>query len=441
MKQKLLLLILLLFSITSFSQSKFTNGFRDGYKEGYCHNQGIGCLSPNPPIAPNPKIGESLNSYQDGYNRGFEQGLSAQKTNSNNNQTRERYKTAEPKFVDDFVYQPNYDLILKVLEQKQRQSSRSTYKNYSASDYSKNLEKAKNILLCIDVSKDYLKKIDNGAKYSNNILLILNRYENEIQSMEYEYQIANNTQYFDQVDKNVKKINFLLSSESTLQSFRNQEYENVILVLRPYVRFIKEGKITDKVEIFFVYELLAYSYYHYNNFNQAEEFATKAIDNAITKQIGDLYFLRSMARSKIQLYRDSNSDLDYLINNYQFINYEADLATLYNNKAYNFLLLKQYDDARPLIEKALSLNQNLNYIWDTKGELEYHLDNYSETVKAMTNAIKLKESDNSYYYRGLANIKLGNKTEGCKDLSKAGELGESKALYEAKKNCMDKRFE
>lgn len=435
MKKYLLLLLIMISTQATFSQSKFSNGFRNGYKEGYCHNQGIGCLPPNPPIAPIPNVNESINSYQDGYNKGFEQGLSAQKNNSNNTQTRERYKTAEPRFVDNFTYHPNYDLILKVLEQKQRQAL-SDHQNYSESEYLKNLDKAEKILLCIDISKGYLEEIDNSEEYSHKILPIFTKYENEIQSLKYKYQIANNTQYFNYAFDLLKEILFLLRSESLLQKFRNQNYEKIILILKPDVRYINEGKINDKKQIFFIYNLLAQSYYHYNNFDQAEEFATKAIDNAITKEIGDLYFLRSMARTNIQLYQSSNTDLDYLINNYNQINYTTNnLATLYNNKVNNFVRLKKYNDAKPLIEKALSLNQNIDYIWDTKGELEYHLGNYSESIKAMTNALKLKESGNPYYYRGLANIKLGNKADACKDFSKAVELGETKAIYEIRKNC------
>jgi len=39
----------------------------------------------------------------------------------------------------------------------------------------------------------------------------------------------------------------------------------------------------------------------------------------------------------------------------------------------------------------------------------------------------------AYYHRGLAKILLGQKDNGCLDLSKAGELGSAKA-YEAIKN-------
>ena len=53
----------------------------------------------------------------------------------------------------------------------------------------------------------------------------------------------------------------------------------------------------------------------------------------------------------------------------------------------------------------------------------------------MTEAINLKEDNNSYYFRGLSNIKLKKKEFGCKDLSKAGELGKIEVYTEIKKNC------
>ena len=41
----------------------------------------------------------------------------------------------------------------------------------------------------------------------------------------------------------------------------------------------------------------------------------------------------------------------------------------------------------------------------------------------------------AYYSRGLAKIGLGQKESGCLDLSKAGELGYSKAYESIKKYC------
>ena len=53
----------------------------------------------------------------------------------------------------------------------------------------------------------------------------------------------------------------------------------------------------------------------------------------------------------------------------------------------------------------------------------------------MNKAIEIEEHDNSFYIRGLARLKLGQNENGCKDLSKAGELGEAKAYEAMKQYC------
>jgi len=117
MRKTTVLLILLIFSANFlFAQTKFVNGFNNGYKKGFCHDKGVGCLEPIPPIAPNPKIGESSNNYNDGYNRGFQLGLEAGKSNDSGN----RYKTSEPKFVDDVIYQAPVNEKIKALKAMDR---------------------------------------------------------------------------------------------------------------------------------------------------------------------------------------------------------------------------------------------------------------------------------------------------------------------------------
>lgn len=100
---KKIITIIVLFTVNLIlAQSNFDRGFSDGYKKGYCQDQG-NCIEPIPPIAPIPNVYESSSSYQDGYNRGFQQGLNNKKS-YNSTQNRTRYQTSEPKFVDNIMY-------------------------------------------------------------------------------------------------------------------------------------------------------------------------------------------------------------------------------------------------------------------------------------------------------------------------------------------------
>ena len=67
---KKIFLILALSVSAAFCDTPYSVGFSDGYKEGYCDGY-FGCITPIVPICPIPRIGEDINSYRDGYNRGF----------------------------------------------------------------------------------------------------------------------------------------------------------------------------------------------------------------------------------------------------------------------------------------------------------------------------------------------------------------------------------
>ena len=71
---KKLIIFLLIISIPPdvLAYGAFCDGFKAGYKAGYCYGKPY-CIARTPPICPVPYIGE--NSYNDGYNRGFLEGL------------------------------------------------------------------------------------------------------------------------------------------------------------------------------------------------------------------------------------------------------------------------------------------------------------------------------------------------------------------------------
>lgn len=122
--KRIILIFVLLFVSNAIAQSNFSKGFEVGYKQGWCYDKGVGCLPPIPPIAPIPKIGENINSYDDGYRRGFTMGQqdSASKNgNSSNGRTRQRYETADPVFAEGTIYMPNFQLMREAQLARQNQ--------------------------------------------------------------------------------------------------------------------------------------------------------------------------------------------------------------------------------------------------------------------------------------------------------------------------------
>lgn len=63
---------------TTFGQYSnfFQKGFEIGFKKGYCYNQNINCM---PPLTPLPRLNESYDNYNAGYDRGFQVGLDLQR--------------------------------------------------------------------------------------------------------------------------------------------------------------------------------------------------------------------------------------------------------------------------------------------------------------------------------------------------------------------------
>jgi tetratricopeptide (TPR) repeat protein len=159
------------------------------------------------------------------------------------------------------------------------------------------------------------------------------------------------------------------------------------------------------------------------------------------------YFSRAHIKSELGDEIGAISDYDYLIKNYDGSNSQGYLiATVYNNKAYSLYKLHRYNEALPLANKAIEFGPNESYAWSTRGEIYYQLQQYRQCIESMDKALELQENKKSlasdhgdgnekYYYRGMSKIKMGKKAEGCADLSKAGELGNSAAYEEIKKQC------
>lgn len=66
--------IILIYLLFTLNTTPFCEGWDDGYVEGYCYAETFDdCITPIPPICPIPDVGED--TYNDGYNRGFLEGI------------------------------------------------------------------------------------------------------------------------------------------------------------------------------------------------------------------------------------------------------------------------------------------------------------------------------------------------------------------------------
>jgi S1-C subfamily serine protease/Tfp pilus assembly protein PilF len=158
---------------------------------------------------------------------------------------------------------------------------------------------------------------------------------------------------------------------------------------------------------------------------------------SLDKDNVNAYYGRAMAKSVMNDKIGAIADYDEIIKREETA--QTIMGTVYNNKAYCLVELGQYHEAMPLVNKALELEPNTSFIWDTRGEIYYHLGDYNQCIDDMNKAIDITEGetsyDNSYYYRGLAKIRLGQRDDGCRDLSKAGEQGKEEAYNDIKEFC------
>jgi tetratricopeptide (TPR) repeat protein len=157
---------------------------------------------------------------------------------------------------------------------------------------------------------------------------------------------------------------------------------------------------------------------------------------SINPENTDALFRRAMTKSDNKDRAGAIKDYDEIIRlENKMVPTIFKMSTIYNNKAYCLVELGDVEQALPFANKAIELDQTEAYIWDTRGEINYKLGQYQKCIDDMNNAIIIKESANSYFYRGLGKVKLESKSEGCEDLKLSQDLGKKEALLELGKYC------
>ena len=172
------------------------------------------------------------------------------------------------------------------------------------------------------------------------------------------------------------------------------------------------------------YVRIGYLYEAQKNYREAIAYYTKAIwENK--KNVFSLYH-RGLCKSR------SGDKSGGILDCMQVIKYEGlvdyDYGTVYNSIAYSYLCMGNYNQSDKYIKEALIRNHMEWYIWDTDGELAYKIGDFVRCISSMNNAITIDNKNaNSYYYRGLAKVKIGNHSGAYGDLQMLETLDSLKA--------------
>ena len=283
--QNIFLILILLSTYTALSQAPYDLGYRDGFKAGYCYNEGLGCIAPIPPIAPPPSIGESEQNYFDGYNRGLIYGSRAKldgnkSSNSNYNNSSSLAVYGQQQYVAPYVpWHPDWDFYQRTLEKAQQnyEQLREVEKN---KEYDSKLKQASELL------KSYYdpKKVKQRVEYVN----LLKLYYNQIGF------------YPKSIPDGVYKTT-ITSEPNPASSTTDYDFDEdaLVKVENNKVVFIKtHSSIENAEEYIYPIEDTDYKNYEYSNLI----FESFQIQNAKGKYIGGAY-IKHWHRDKDTLWR------------------------------------------------------------------------------------------------------------------------------------------
>jgi tetratricopeptide (TPR) repeat protein len=87
-------------------------------------------------------------------------------------------------------------------------------------------------------------------------------------------------------------------------------------------------------------------------------------------------------------------------------------------------------------DRALALDPEFAFAWYNRGFVSSRMGNYREALDDFSKAVALRDDlAEAWYNRGLVSILLSENHNGCRDLSRAGELGVTDAYRVMKRYC------
>lgn len=169
------------------------------------------------------------------------------------------------------------------------------------------------------------------------------------------------------------------------------------------------------------------SYFLLQDYTNAINDLNVAIESG---QLKYLYTMRAMAKDESQDYLGAIEDLN------KAIEFNSKDSTAYYQRGMSKIHLNDYRGAKLDLTKAIELAPNQAAFYTARAFAKNMLDEFRDALKDYNKAIELNPVDEkALYYRGLLNIRLNKKNNGCLDLSKAGELGHKNAYEAIDKFC------
>lgn len=141
------------------------------------------------------------------------------------------------------------------------------------------------------------------------------------------------------------------------------------------------------------------------------------------------YYNRGTTKNDLEDYRGAIADYN------KSIELNPDFSDAYYNSGQAKYRLQDYQGAIYDYSKAIELKPDFLAYYN-RGLNKFNLQDYRGAIADYNKAIELKPDYMQFYFsRGLAKIAIGQKDNGCLDLSKAGELGHPKAYDTIKELC------
>ena len=135
--------------------------------------------------------------------------------------------------------------------------------------------------------------------------------------------------------------------------------------------------------------------------------------------------LSSIASNSLEKFDEAIESINRLIKlNPTYADYYANLYSVYMN-------MDSTSKALEYINKAIHYNEENAYYFFCRGELNFKLEHWEESIADYDNYLKLRRDDiaSVYLSRGIAKAKINNDSA-CADLEKAKDLAETDREWE-----------